>query len=118
MTDQETNQHAPTRLAKVRSFARRHPVATVLGVGGLGLFGGAELAVGALIGAGVAFTLGRPGTRELDDEARGLRERARTALDHTPRVLRERAKAVMDAARGRTVASPVEPAQRPIEATD
>lgn len=79
------------------AFARRHPVATVLGAAGVGLFGGFEIAAAILVGAGVAAIVGRaqPAPR-----AHVVREKARGVFARRPE-LKNRARAVVDAVRGR-----------------
>jgi ElaB/YqjD/DUF883 family membrane-anchored ribosome-binding protein len=82
----------------LRRFAREHPVLSVLGAAGIGLFGGVELAAGVLLGAGVmAGVRGTGGAK--------FRERARAFLDRAPPHVRARARAVVQAARGKIVAT-------------
>ncbi|MBX3159767.1 MAG: hypothetical protein KF773_27605 [Deltaproteobacteria bacterium] len=82
---------APGRLMR---FAREHPALSAIGAAGIGLFGGAEVAAGVLIGAGVMAVLHRR-------RRPPLRERAQSLLDRAPHELKERVRAVMQAARGR-----------------
>ena len=80
----------------VVAFARRHPVAMVLGAAGIGLFGGIEIAAAMLVGAGVAAIVrGQSAPR-----AHVVREKARSVLARRPE-LKNRARAVVDAVRGR-----------------
>jgi hypothetical protein len=81
----------------VMAFARRHPVATVLGVAGVGLFGGFEIAAAVLVGAGVAAIVARG---QAAPQAHVVRERARGILARRPEI-KNRARAVVDAVRGR-----------------
>jgi len=78
------------------AFARKHPVATVIGLGGLGLLGGVELAAGILLGAGIDSLL----RRESSHHRHSLREKSRAMIDRMPHTVRERARAVVAAARG------------------
>lgn len=84
------------RPGRVLSFASEHPLLAILGVAGIGLVGGVELAAGVLIGAGAAAAL-RARTPGPDG---GVRRRARTLVERAPRKLRERARAVFQAALG------------------
>jgi hypothetical protein len=79
------------------AFARRHPVAAVLGAAGVGLFGGFEIAAAILVGAGVAAIVAR-GQRA--PQAHVVREKARGVFARRPE-LKNRARAVVDAVRGR-----------------
>jgi hypothetical protein len=81
-----------SRLGRVARFAREHPGLSVIGVAGLGLFGGVELAFGVLIGAGV-LALVEPGD---SSRRHGLGARAR-AIAHAAR---ERLEREGDAGRG------------------
>lgn len=81
----------------VMAFARRHPLATVLGVAGFGLFGGFEIAAAIMVGAGVAAIVTRG---DLAGDTQVVREKARGILARRPE-LRNRARAVVDAVRGR-----------------
>jgi hypothetical protein len=78
------------------AFARRHPVATVLGAAGIGLFGGIEIAAAMLVGAGVAAIV----RGQSAPHAHVVREKARGVLARRPE-LKNRARAVVDAVRGR-----------------
>lgn len=72
------NQDDMGPLDKLVAFAREHPKLSVIGAAGIGLLGGAEIAAGVLIGAGVAALL----HLELGGHsARGVRERARAVVD-------------------------------------
>ena len=97
----EASGHAKeSALDRLWHFARAHPVLSILGVAGIGLFGGIELAGGVLIGAGVAAALrGRPEVQHAEEAARTVRHRARSFLARAPHEVRERARAVVDAAR-------------------
>jgi hypothetical protein len=90
-------------------FARRHPMITVLGAAGLGLFGGFELAAGVLIGAGVLAALrvrdGHALGRELGAEMHQTGEKARGLIDRMSPEIRARARAVVEAARGKPIAT-------------
>src|SRR5262249_11064676 len=80
----------------VMAFARRHPLATVLGAAGIGLFGGDEIAAAGLVGAGVAAIV----RGQSAPKAHVVREKARGVLDRRPEI-KNRARAVVDAVRGR-----------------
>ena len=97
----DTSRARGSALDRLWRFARAHPLASILGVAGFGLFGGIELAGGVLIGAGIAAALrGRPGDLQRAEEtARTVRHRARSFLARAPHEVRERARAVVDAAR-------------------
>jgi len=79
------------------AFARRHPLATVLGVAGVGLFGGFEIAAAIMVGAGVAAIVSRG---DLVGDTHVVRDKARGLLARRPE-LKNRARAVVDAVRGR-----------------
>jgi hypothetical protein len=98
----------PARPGRALAFASEHPLLAVLGVAGLGLLGGAELAVGVLIGAGAAAAL-RAGPRRASRHGHGERGRARTILDRVPGQVRARARAVVQAARGEIGPAPQGP---------
>lgn len=101
---QDANQTSPSssRVGKLRTFAREHPALTALGLGGIGLVAGAELAGGMLLGAGITALL----RRQDGHEAHHLREKSRALVDRMPHVVRERARAVVDAVRGKPPAQP------------
>lgn len=90
------------RFGKMLSFARRHPALSLIGVAGVGLVGGVELATGVLIGVGAAALLGRgpsaaPGVaHERGEHDHHLRDRAR----HAQHEAMERARALYQALRG------------------
>lgn len=82
------------------SYARQHPALSILGVAGVGLLGGLELAAGLLLGAGVSsLLLQKNGHGRTAPRARG--DRVRRLLDRTPRELLKRGRAVVQAARGK-----------------
>ena len=87
---------------RLRHVAQEHPIVTVLGLGGLGLIGGIELAAGMLIGAGVAAALRIRRGAENEPTAHSVREKRRAIVDRMPHVVKERARAVIDAALGKT----------------
>jgi len=78
------------------AFARRHPVATVIGAAGIGLFGGIEIAAAMLVGAGIAAVV----RGQSAPQAHVVRENARSGGARKPE-LKNRARAVVDAVRGR-----------------
>jgi hypothetical protein len=88
---------------KLKSFARRHPGLSVLGLAGIGLLGGVELAAGMLVGAGILALMQRS-----PKESQAVRDRARELLDRAPRELRERVRAVVQAVRGQTAPTSTE----------
>ncbi len=93
-------------------FAREHPALTTLGLGGIGLFAGVELAGGILLGAGITAMLRREDAKG-GHETHRLREKSRAFVDRMPHAMRERARAVVDAVRGKnghakSSSSPVE----------
>jgi hypothetical protein len=105
-----SNQH------RLGAIVRKHPLLSMLGVGGIALIGGTELAAGVLIGAGIDTMLRRRRTAESATEthesheaaeireaheAHGLRDRSKALIDRVPHVVRERTRAVLDAARGK-----------------
>ena len=101
-------------------FGRAHPALTIVGVAGVGLAGGLEMAAGVVLGAGFAALIGRSNDRgrgmaEPAPEARGrgmtepapeTRGRMRQLLDRTPHDLKQRARAVVLAARGKITPPP------------
>ena len=107
----ETDVHGELHPASAQhvGFARRHPIMTVLGAAGLGLFGGIEMAAGVLLGAGVyAAVRGRRRSgaaheikEEVQEEAEDVGERTRGILDRATPELRQRARAIVQAARGK-----------------
>jgi hypothetical protein len=93
----------PNRLVR---FGREHPALTIVGVAGVGLAGGLEMAAGVVLGAGVAALIGRSDGRGMAEPAPEIRGRMRQLLDRTPHDLRQRARAVMLAARGKITPPP------------
>ncbi|HEX3476401.1 MAG TPA: hypothetical protein VHT91_15360 [Kofleriaceae bacterium] len=103
---------------------RHHPVVSVLGAAGVGLIGGPEIALGVVLGAGVAVLIDRrgagrsvhatveAGAADAADGARHVRQRAREILDGAPGIVRQRARAVVQAVRGQIAPVP-EPEQAP-----
>ena len=79
----------------VVAFVRRHPVVTVLGAAGVGLFGGIEIATAMLVGAGVAAVVARGG-----GQPHVVRVRARGILARHPEI-QNRARAIVNAVRGK-----------------
>src|SRR5262249_36648442 len=110
MQDETAVESQPKHTSKIRKFARKHPVATSVGVGGLGLIGGPEVAVGMLIGAGVLAVLRRDGGADGERRERTVRERSRNFVDRVPRIVRDRARAIVDAARGKSMSATEEQA--------
>ena len=106
------------------TFARHHPVVSVLGAAGLGLLGGPEVAFGVVIGAGIAVLIDRrgadrsvrgaveAGAADAAEGARHVRQRAREILDGAPEIVKQRARAVFQAVRGQIAPVP-EPEQAP-----
>jgi hypothetical protein len=100
------------------TFMRHHPVASVLGAAGVGLLGGPEIALGVVLGAGVAVLIdrrggGRPageaveaGAADAAEGARHVRQRAREILDGAPGIVKQRARAVVQAVRGQIAPVP------------
>jgi len=97
---------AQPRFKKLLGFAIRHPVVSVIGVAGAGLLAGPELALGVVLGGGVAALIARTRTAEHRVEEKTtetvgtVRQRARQILDVAPEV-KQRARAVIQAARGK-----------------
>lgn len=96
---------AQRRLGKLLNFPRRHPALSVIGVAGAGLIAGPELALGVVLGAGVAALVNRRSMerverveKEAGEAARSVRQRARQIFD--PETVKQRARAVVQAARG------------------
>ncbi|NVB82485.1 MAG: hypothetical protein HOV81_29165 [Kofleriaceae bacterium] len=99
-TQQQTQSTDEQQRPSAFDYARRHPALTAIGAAAVGLLGGVEVAAGVLIGAGVmALTRARDG-RQIQDEAKEMKERGRQVMSRMPDV-KERARAVMQAARGR-----------------
>ena len=106
------------------TFARHHPVVSVLGAAGLGLIGGPEVAFGVVLGAGIAVLIDRrgagrsavgaveAGAADAAEGARHVRQRAREILDGAPGIVKQRARAVVQAVRGQIAPVP-EPEQAP-----
>jgi hypothetical protein len=122
-----TRVPGPPRRGKLMAFARHHPVLSVLGAAGVGLIGGPEVALGVVLGAGIAVLIGREsrrgaaraageaveaGAADAAEGARRVRRRAREILDGAPEVVKQRARAVVQAARGQIAPAP-EPEQAP-----
>ena len=82
-----TSDAASPTFGKIMSFARRHPALSLVGVAGVGLFGGLEVAAGVLLGAGAVALIGR------DD-------RTAASVDRAPREITERLRAAVRAMRG------------------
>jgi hypothetical protein len=97
-------------VARLIMFGRRHPVLTTLGLGGAGLIGGVEVAVGALFGASIATIIRkRNGAMKMESqEARipepaPMSEPAPAPVANEPvkaHPVRDRARAVLHAALG------------------
>jgi hypothetical protein len=100
-------------------FGREHPALTIAGLAGAGLLGGLEMAVGVLLGAGVASLIRRRNGHATAEAAGEAKRRVRQMLDRTPHEIRERARAVVLAARGKITppheAERATPAQKPEE---
>ena len=108
----------PPRLGNLMTFARHHPVVSVLGAAGVGLIGGPEIAFGVVLGAGIAMLIDRRGgersAREIveagaADAAEGahhVRQRAREILDGAPGIVKQRVRAVVQAVRGQIAPVP------------
>lgn len=106
------------------TFVRHHPVVSVLGAAGVGLIGGAEVALGAVLGAGITAMINRRGggraageaveasAADAAEGARHVRQRAREILDGAPEIVKQRARAVFQAVRGQ-IAPVREPEQAP-----
>ena len=91
---EEQSSATSTSPGKLHSFARNHPIMTVIGLGGIGLIAGPELLLGVVIG-GAAEAIWR---RQSDRPS--LREKSRALIERVPHTVRERARAVVAAARG------------------
>jgi hypothetical protein len=89
--DRMTNEGGPdisvdtrSRFDRLMTYAREHPRLSVLGVAGLGLFGGLEVAAAVLLGAGIAAVVKLPDRAPpiegVRDRARQMFERARNAV--------------------------------------
>ena len=87
-------------------FGRAHPALTIVGVAGVGLAGGLEMAAGVVVGAGVAALIGRSDGRGTAEPVPEIRGRVRQLLDRTPHDLKQRARAVVLAARGKITPPP------------
>src|SRR5690349_17260512 len=86
---------------RVLAFARRHPALTVVGVLGVGLIGGFEVAAGVLLGAGVT-ALVRAKPREAQKEHEEHHEPPRRSwIDRVSPEMRKRGRALVQAARGK-----------------
>lgn len=119
-----THAPGPPRLGNLMTFMRHHPVVSVLGAAGVGLIGGAEVALGAVLGAGIAVLIDRrgaggsargtveAGAADAAEGARHVRQRAREILDGAPGIVKQRARAVVQAVRGQIAPVP-EPEQAP-----
>ena len=103
------------RGGRLRHVAQDHPIVTVLGLGGLGLIGGVEMAAGMLIGAGVAAALRIRRSAENEPAAHSVREKRRGIVDRMPHVVKERARAVIDAALGKNESPAKAPDSAPAE---
>ena len=79
-----------TTESRLRAFARKHPIVSVVGAAGIALLGGVEVAAGVLAGAGLATILQRRSSEHVSREGH-----------HLPDVIRDRARAVVDAAFGK-----------------
>ncbi len=117
MNEQQTDQNrietpgteeTPTKtidhgspLDRAVRYARAHPKLSVLGAAGLGLFGGLEVAVAMLVGAGIAAFV---------HAGVGKVERARPLAERASSKVKERARAVVQAARGKI--APIEGSER------
>lgn len=112
-TDQNRNEAPDTEEAATKTidhrwplgravqYARAHPKVAVLGAAGIGLFGGLEIAVAMLVGAGIAAFV-HAGSGEV--------ERAQPLAERAQKKVRERARAVVQAARGKI--APIETSER------
>lgn len=108
----------PPRLGKLMTFARHHPVVSVLGAAGVGLIGGPEIAFGVVLGAGIAVLIDRrsgersaretveAGAADAAEGARHVRQRAREILDDAPGIVKQRVRAVVQAVRGQIAPVP------------
>jgi len=114
-TDQPTETPAVQRsddhrLHRLVLFGRRHPVLTTLGLTGAALFGGVEVAFGALIGATVATMIRRSNgaPKSEPQQAREPEPAPRPTPSEPAKThgLRERAIAVMHAALGDSTLAP------------
>ncbi|HEX7841284.1 MAG TPA: hypothetical protein VF469_27590 [Kofleriaceae bacterium] len=104
-------------MGKLLSFPRRHPALSVIGVAGAGLLAGPELALGVVLGAGVAVLVHRRAEgrsegrseggvesrikhveKDAVEAARSVRQRAREIFG--AKTVKQRARAVVQAARG------------------
>lgn len=113
-----THAAGPPRLGNLMTFARHHPVVSVLGAAGLGLIGGPEIAFGVVLGAGIAVLIDRrdgqrsaratveAGAADAAEGARHVRQRARELLDGAPGIVKQRARAVVQAVRGQIAPVP------------
>lgn len=107
-------QSAHPHVEEALSYAREHPALSILGVAGVSLLGGLELAAGLLLGAGVSTLLFQK-NRHKPHAPQAVGDRARRLLDRTPRELLKRGRAVVQAARGKI--APAEGGSEPHEPT-
>ncbi len=119
-----THAPGPPRLGNLMTFVRHHPVVSVLGAARVGLIGGPEIALGVVLGAGIAVLIDRRGggraageaveasAADAAEGARHVRQRAREILDGAPEIVKQRARAVFQAVRGQIAPVP-EPEQAP-----
>jgi hypothetical protein len=113
-----THAPGPPRLGNLMTFARHHPVVSVLGAAGVGLIGGPEIAFGVMLGAGIAVLIDRrgagrsagatveAGAADAAEGARHVRQRAREILDGAPGIVKQRVRAVVQAVRGQIAPVP------------
>jgi len=103
---QRTGETVPGKATSQQAlgFVRRHPLLAVLGTAGAGLIGGLELAVGVVLGAGVAALVGKTGSQAGAPGATTLQAEGVSAREKLARMspeLQRRARAILQAARGR-----------------
>ena len=113
-----THAPGPPRLGHLMTFARHHPVVSVLGAAGVGLIGGPEVAFGVMLGAGIAVLIDRradgrsaratveAGAADAAEGAHHVRQRAREILDDAPGIVKQRVRAVVQAVRGQIAPVP------------
>jgi hypothetical protein len=97
----QSSEQGPQHESRLLQFAQHHPTLAVLGAAGIGLFGGLELALGVVIGAGMLALAGRrsaPPEHDAPESAHTVRQRANQLIENAH--LRDRARAVVQAARG------------------
>jgi len=107
---QSLSQHP--RLGKTLAFVRRHRALSVMGAAGAGLIAGPEIALGIVLGGGIALLIDRTAARtsarrleeEVVDTARSVRQRARHMFD--AETVKQRARAVIQAVRGQIQPAP------------